>query len=62
MADPTAIATVKGVEIPVGATLAEGATRRKLWTLATTAWPPYETYADRAFGRQIRVFRLHPVK
>ena len=62
MANPTAIVTVKGVEIPVGASLAEGATRKKLWKLATTTWPPYETYADRAFGRQIRVFRLQPVK
>lgn len=61
MANPQATVTVEGVDIPVRATLAEGAARARLWTLATAMWPPYDTYADRAIGRQIRVFRLQPI-
>ena len=60
LADPAATVTLKGAEIPVRATLATGAERERLWRLLVAAWPAYETYVERAGGRDIRVFRLTP--
>lgn len=62
LADKDAVVTIKGVHIPVTAELAEGRQRKRLWAMATEAWPAYETYADRSYSRQIRVFRLTPVE
>lgn len=61
MANPTATVTLKGRNIPVRAHLATGAERDRLWQLLITRWPAYQTYVERADGRQIRVFRLAPV-
>lgn len=62
IADPSAMVTIKGVDKLVVAELTEGALRKQLWDLSTDAWPAYTTYADRAYLREIRVFRLTPVE
>jgi deazaflavin-dependent oxidoreductase (nitroreductase family) len=58
LAHPRATVTVRGESIPVRARLADGAERERLVGLLRAMWPAYETYADRAQGRQLRVFRL----
>ncbi|GAA4702364.1 nitroreductase/quinone reductase family protein [Phytohabitans rumicis] len=60
LADPTATVTLKGTDLPVRATLATGAERERLWQLLVAEWPAYETYVERAGGRDIRIFRLAP--
>jgi deazaflavin-dependent oxidoreductase (nitroreductase family) len=62
LAEPTATVTVKGRQIPVRARLATGAERDRLWRLLVAQWPAYETYARRAGGRELHVFRLEPVR
>lgn len=59
LADPMATVSVSGREIPVRATLVEGAERDRVWPLVTQVWPAYDTYAERS-GRAIRVFVLTP--
>ncbi|RLK22934.1 deazaflavin-dependent oxidoreductase (nitroreductase family) [Micromonospora sp. M71_S20] len=59
-ADPAAEVAVKGRRVPVRAQVATGAERDRLWTLLVTEWPAYRTYAQRAGGREILVFRLVP--
>jgi len=59
LADPAATIAIGGREIPVRATLAEGAERERVWSLVTGVWPAYDTYVARS-GRDIRVFVLHP--
>jgi len=44
----------------VRAHVTEGAERERLWQLLVREWPPYETYRERAAGREILVFRLEP--
>ncbi|HEY1487269.1 MAG TPA: nitroreductase/quinone reductase family protein [Micromonosporaceae bacterium] len=58
IADPQAVVTLKGEELPVRATLATGAERERLWELLVTMWPAYATYQERAGQRDIKVFRL----
>ncbi|MBO4206271.1 nitroreductase family deazaflavin-dependent oxidoreductase [Micromonospora echinofusca] len=60
LADPGAEVTVGGQRIRVRAELATGAERDRLWQLLVTEWPAYETYVERAGGRDIRIFRLAP--
>jgi deazaflavin-dependent oxidoreductase (nitroreductase family) len=60
LAMPTAAVTIEGERISVTAEMLEGAERERVWSLVTTVWPAYDTYAARA-GREIRVFRLSPV-
>lgn len=62
LADPAAVVAAHGREIPVHATLAEGAERERVWALVTGVWPAYETYVDRAGDRTIRVFVLTPTE
>jgi deazaflavin-dependent oxidoreductase (nitroreductase family) len=57
-ADPLATATVDGRRTPVRATRAAGPERERLWTLLVRTWPAYETYQQRADGREIMLFRL----
>ena len=57
LADPDAVVTLAGRDIPVRAVLTEGAERDRLWGLMRDLWPAYSAYAQRA-GRDIRVFRL----
>ncbi|MEH1100315.1 nitroreductase/quinone reductase family protein [Micromonospora sp. CPCC 205561] len=59
-ADPTAEVAVAGRRVPVRAEVAAGAERDRLWKLLVTEWPAYRTYARRAGGREILVFRLVP--
>jgi|SRR3954468_11191280 deazaflavin-dependent oxidoreductase (nitroreductase family) len=58
LARPTARVTIGHREFDVRATLATGAERDRLWQLALRIWPGYAAYAERAGGREIRVFRL----
>ncbi|MEA2153799.1 MAG: hypothetical protein QOI18_2032 [Solirubrobacteraceae bacterium] len=44
LADPEATIEVKGDEIPVRASTAEGEERARLWSLMTEVWPAYDEY------------------
>jgi deazaflavin-dependent oxidoreductase (nitroreductase family) len=61
VAEPAAVVTMGGTETPVRAVLAIGAERDRLWALLTEMWPAYDTYVERAGGRDLMVFRLAPV-
>ena len=54
MANPDAAIQVKGEEVPVHATTAEGEERSRLWSLMTEVWPAYDDY-------QIKTTRQIPV-
>jgi deazaflavin-dependent oxidoreductase (nitroreductase family) len=56
-ANPKAAIQVKGDEIPVRATDAEGSERARLWDLMVEAWPAYEEYQART-DREIPVVVL----
>ncbi|SDM69846.1 nitroreductase family deazaflavin-dependent oxidoreductase [Allokutzneria albata] len=58
IADPDAEAVVRAKTIAVRAELAEGELREELWQRITEHWPAYDTYAERAGSRRIRVFLL----
>jgi deazaflavin-dependent oxidoreductase (nitroreductase family) len=60
LAQPAARVTIGDREFGVRATLATGAERDRLWQLVQRVWPGYAAYAERADGRQIRLFRLTP--
>lgn len=60
LARPEARVTFGDREVAVRATLTTGAERDRLWELVKRIWPGYAAYAERAEGRQIRVFRLTP--
>jgi deazaflavin-dependent oxidoreductase (nitroreductase family) len=60
LANPAARVTVKGREIPVRGQVATGAERDRLWQLLVSEWPAYQTYLERAAGRDILIFRLEP--
>jgi deazaflavin-dependent oxidoreductase (nitroreductase family) len=57
-ADPGATATVDGRRTPVRASRATGPERERLWALLVGTLPAYETYQQRADGREIMLFRL----
>lgn len=59
-ANPRATATVDGRRTAVRASRAAGPERERLWRLLVRTWPAYESYQQRADGRQILVFRLEP--
>ncbi|SFX88094.1 nitroreductase family deazaflavin-dependent oxidoreductase [Streptomyces atratus] len=52
-----AVVNWRGRDIPVRATLLEGAERDEVWRAALKFWPPYATYQERV-DREIRLFRL----
>jgi deazaflavin-dependent oxidoreductase (nitroreductase family) len=58
IADPEAVVQVGGRTVPVRARLLAGAERERAWQRALQVWPAYETYARRAGGRRLHVFRL----
>jgi deazaflavin-dependent oxidoreductase (nitroreductase family) len=58
IANPDATIVVEGATIPVGAELASGEERDRLRRLLIDVWPAYETYEQRAAGRELRIFRL----
>jgi deazaflavin-dependent oxidoreductase (nitroreductase family) len=62
LANPTATVAVGGREIPVRATLATGEERERLWQLLLRTWPAYQSYEATAGGRDLRIFRLEPVR
>jgi deazaflavin-dependent oxidoreductase (nitroreductase family) len=56
-ANPDATIQVRGEEIPVRASSAEGDERRRLWSLMTEVWPAYDDY-QASTGREIPVVVL----
>jgi hypothetical protein len=47
--------------VPVRARQVVGEERDRLWRdVITQTWPAYDDYAERAEGREIRVFALSP--
>jgi deazaflavin-dependent oxidoreductase (nitroreductase family) len=44
MADPEVTIQVRGEEVPVCASTAEGAERSRLWSEMTEVWPAYDEY------------------
>ncbi|GIF21555.1 deazaflavin-dependent oxidoreductase (nitroreductase family) [Actinoplanes tereljensis] len=60
IATPAARVTVRDRELGVRAALVTGAERDQLWQTALRVWPGYAAYAERADGREIRIFRLTP--
>jgi deazaflavin-dependent oxidoreductase (nitroreductase family) len=56
-ADPSATIEVRDQEIPVTASVAEGAERERLWRQMTEVWPAYDEYQART-ERQIPVVVL----
>jgi deazaflavin-dependent oxidoreductase (nitroreductase family) len=56
-ANPQATIQVRGEEIPVRASTAEGEERSRLWSLMTEVWPAYDEYQTRT-DRQIPVVVL----
>jgi deazaflavin-dependent oxidoreductase (nitroreductase family) len=46
-ANPDATIQVRGDEIPVRASTAEGEERTRLWSLMAEVWPPYDEYQTR---------------
>jgi deazaflavin-dependent oxidoreductase (nitroreductase family) len=61
LADPAATVTVQGRQIAVRAHLVSGPDRDRLWRLLVAQWPAYQTYVDRAAGREVHIFRLEPI-
>src|ERR1700730_4365688 len=56
-ANPDVTIQVKGEEIPVHASTAEGQERDRLWSLMTEVWPAYDKYQART-DREIPVVVL----
>jgi deazaflavin-dependent oxidoreductase (nitroreductase family) len=56
-ANPDVTIQVKGEEIPVRASTAEGQERDRLWSLMTEVWPAYDKYQART-DREIPVVVL----
>ncbi|WP_240670387.1 nitroreductase/quinone reductase family protein [Actinoplanes solisilvae] len=59
-ADPRAVVTLGGAEIPVIAYEALDDDHERLWRLIVDQWPGYENYKTRASHRHLRIFRLSP--
>jgi deazaflavin-dependent oxidoreductase (nitroreductase family) len=58
LAQPDAVVTVHGIQIPVRARHVRGAERDRLWARLLDLWPAYAEYETRAGGRELRVFLL----
>ncbi|KQX65765.1 nitroreductase family deazaflavin-dependent oxidoreductase [Angustibacter sp. Root456] len=58
LAHPEAELLVRGRSTPVVAELAQGEWRARLWAQATTLYPSWDRYAERAAHREIGVFVL----
>ncbi len=58
LAHPEAELLLRGRSTPVVASLAQGEQRARLWAQATTLYPSWDRYAERAAGREIAVFVL----
>jgi deazaflavin-dependent oxidoreductase (nitroreductase family) len=60
LAHPEAELLLRGRSTPVVAELARDEQRARLWARATTLYPSWDLYAERAAGREIGVFVLRP--
>lgn len=58
---PDAAVTVRGQRIPVRADLVPAAEREATWQKLERNWPGYRGY-ERTAGRELRIFRLTPVR
>lgn len=58
LANPDAVVTLGGVDIPVRARLVTGPERERLAAMLRAIWPGYGAYDERAGGRELRIFRL----
>jgi deazaflavin-dependent oxidoreductase (nitroreductase family) len=56
---PAAAVSIRGIRLPVHATLVAGADRERAWLLIERQWPRYREY-ERQSGRTLRIFRLTP--
>lgn len=60
LAHPDAAITVRGVRMPVRASLIGGDERDAAWARIEAQWPGYRAY-ERESGRVVRLFRLQPI-
>jgi deazaflavin-dependent oxidoreductase (nitroreductase family) len=60
LANPDAVVSENGRDIPVRARLLSGEERERAWQRITEQWPAYDDYAERAGNREIRLFALAP--
>ncbi|MCK2242074.1 MULTISPECIES: nitroreductase family deazaflavin-dependent oxidoreductase [unclassified Crossiella] len=58
LATPEAQVTLRAKNFPVTGRLVTGEERAKVWSEIVKVWPAYNTYAERAGNREIRVFLL----
>lgn len=58
---PEAAVSFRGATFPVVATLLEGEARAAAWPDLLAMWPVYDHYT-RVSGRELRVFRLTPMR
>ena len=61
IANPDAAITVRGRRMPVRASLVPDDERDAVWARIERQWPGYRNY-ERSSGRQVRLFRLQPVR
>jgi deazaflavin-dependent oxidoreductase (nitroreductase family) len=61
IAHPDAAITVRGRRMPVRASLVPDDERDAVWARIEAQWPGYRNY-ERSSGRQVRLFRLQPVR
>jgi len=61
MANPDATVTFKGETIPVVGHLLDPDEKAKVWPDLLRIWPAWTSYTERS-GRDLRVFRLTPIR
>lgn len=61
LANPGAVIALRGKRLAVHGRLLDGDERQEMWDAVASYWPAYNSYADRADHRKIRVFVLEPV-
>jgi deazaflavin-dependent oxidoreductase (nitroreductase family) len=61
LANPGAVVALRGRRLAVRGRLLSGDERQEMWDAVASYWPAYNSYADRAHHRKIRVFLLEPV-
>lgn len=61
LTNPDATVTYAGRTFPVHAQLLEGEQRALAWPRLTQVWPVYDRYVEMS-GRELRVFRLTPIR
>lgn len=61
LAHPDAWITVRGMRIPVHASLIPTDQREQAWRRIEAQWPGYRAY-ERESGRTVRLFRLQPLR